>query len=372
MPRKKKSTKPATLRGLAAEKADLGFYGPEPEYVAGIVLDDRQLRRALNWYTNMNLKDTEQYLADYLIRNNCENEAKIVIKDKDGYFAPTHHFIARILNQGGVVDKGVYIRFHDAVKKGVAKYLSDNPERVVVTKTIQQRTKDKLGQIIAFVEDQIDTRNEQFSLYQWLSDEGIGGVYGANVSEYYRPLLEELNSTDPEVKAAYKWMKLQQFTTYKKIIEQIITDGERFTDNKKNAAPKTPRATRVKKPQPIEVKLAKFKYAKENSELKLMSIDPKYVIGKTSLWIFDPRSNKITVLRSSTGLDIKGTSIIGFDPKQSKAKKAGKHLQRAKLLENILTTSKIPLKKIFDDLSAAETAVSGQTSDSTILLKVEK
>jgi hypothetical protein len=132
---------------------------------------------------------------------------------------------------------------------------------------------------------------------------------------------------------------------------------------------KKPRKPRAKKIIPAEKKVAKVQYMKEFPELGLKSIEPKEIIGKSALWYYDVRYQKLVVVRSTNGLEVKGTTVI-FDDKISEAKKIGRKTKET--LDLVLKGGKIVLKKVFENIKTGNIEVTGRLSENTILLRVEK
>jgi hypothetical protein len=58
---------------------------------------------------------------------------------------------------------------------------------------------------------------------------------------------------------------------------------------------------------------------KEFTELGLKSVNPTSIIGSSELWVYNTKNRKVTVYKAESGnLAVKGTTIIGFDIKESK------------------------------------------------------
>ena len=99
---------------------------------------------------------------------------------------------------------------------------------------------------------------------------------------------------------------------------------------------KATRKPRKAKPKSADKLVAKLKYCRANEKYKLASINPVDIIGANELWVFNIKTRKIGkyiainqdpkgLSRTGTGLQAKGTTIIGFDPETSYQKTLRKH-----------------------------------------------
>ena len=112
-------------------------------------------------------------------------------------------------------------------------------------------------------------------------------------------------------------------------------------------------------------------YAKDFAELKLVSVDPKTIIGASSLWVYNIKTRKLGVYYAldASGLNIKGSTIQNF----AESKSVSKTLRKPAVTVNeVLKAGKVALRNILTDIRAAETALTGRINADTILLKVSK
>ena len=102
-------------------------------------------------------------------------------------------------------------------------------------------------------------------------------------------------------------------------VKTIQDDSIRYADNHKPI--RKPRKT---KQFSATKRVEKLNFLKEDVDNKITSIDPSKIIGSDQLWIYNVKTNEITVYESydRVGLDIKGTSIKNFD-ENSVTKKLG-------------------------------------------------
>jgi hypothetical protein len=83
---------------------------------------------------------------------------------------------------------------------------------------------------------------------------------------------------------------------------------------------KANRAPRKLKPVSPTKMTAKMKFLREFAELNLKSVSPTGIIGSSEVWFYNTKYRRVGVYRAENGtVSVKGTTIIGFDIKESKA-----------------------------------------------------
>ena len=146
----------------------------------------------------------------------------------------------------------------------------------------------------------------------------------------------------------------------------IVEDCNRYFGNK--VIVRKPR----KKKEKSAIQLIKsIKYKKEDNELKVVSIDPINIIGAQSLWLYNTKYKKLTVLnaRGPAGLSVKGTTIINFDEPNSQSKTLRKPNE---IIPKVLQSGKVVLKKLMTEIKTKESPANGRVNEDTILLKYTK
>ena len=118
--------------------------------------------------------------------------------------------------------------------------------------------------------------------------------------------------------------------------------------------------------------VVKLKYAITNEKYKLVSIDPKKIIGAQELWVFNTKTRKLGKYIAGNGfesgeLSIKGTSIIGFDEKNSIQKTIRKP---EVILKEFQKSGKVALRKFLEEINATDIKLNGRINKDVILLKV--
>ena len=102
------------------------------------------------------------------------------------------------------------------------------------------------------------------------------------------------------------------------------------------------------------------------------------VIGASELWVFNVKNRKIGkyvaknidpkgMARAGSGLQVKGTTIIGFDEALSMQKTLRKPADQ---LKEFKSAGKVKLRKFIEDIATTDTKLNGRCNPETVLLKV--
>jgi hypothetical protein len=144
---------------------------------------------------------------------------------------------------------------------------------------------------------------------------------------------------------------------------KLIDDVQRYGNvTKKVRKPQKPRTISMEK------KLKNFKYQKEDNTYKIASINPEKIIGAQELWTFNTKYKIVTVFRALDrgGLQVKGTSIIGYDEASSISKGTGRKPEL--VLDKIPKSGKIILKKMMEELKT-DKPLQVRINENTVLIK---
>jgi hypothetical protein len=235
-------------------------------------------------------------------------------------------------------------------------------------RSIQDRMRERQSDIIGDIEELLDQNNNELELYDWLKANAIPATYCQAIVDYYAPCLDELiqayEGSDPQLKEAYKHMSRKELKERVVFFNKLIDDVQRYGNvTKKVRKPSKPRTVSVEK------KLKNFKYQKENNEFKIASINPEKIIGAQELWTFNTKYKILTVFRAIDrgGLQVKGTSIIGYDEASSLSKGVGRKPEL--VLDKLQKSGKIILKKLMDELKT-DKPLQVRINENTVLMKV--
>jgi hypothetical protein len=340
------------------------YYGPEP-----IDISKKGFGDALNWYNYMFDQDeTRDWLFEYMKRNDYAKADIAAVKRLAKYkITKTSCSIARIIMNGNVLDEAVIERFKESINGYIAagKLVKEEVKTTKEEKsqpTIQERTQAKIHSLITECEEALDT-NPGLNIYEWLKGKEAT-VQAANaIRDFYAKWLPDFEEDEFDTRAEKK-----RRAEEKKYWEGFIADCDRYCGNKK--------ATKVRKPREKKAKSAvdqvsKMKYQKEFPSLKIMSVNPAEMIGASQVWTYNTKYKKLTRYDASgpNGIQVKGTTLIGFDVEKSLTKSVRKP---EVTIQNLLSAGKVSLRSIMTDLKTNETQPNGRINTDTIILRVIK
>jgi hypothetical protein len=176
-----------------------------------------------------------------------------------------------------------------------------------------------------------------------------------------------------QLKEGYAHLKKADIKNFTTAIEELMTALDFVIDSAKAT-----RAPRKAKPKSATKLVEKLKYLKTDDKYKLASIDPTLTVGANELWVFNVKTRKLGKYiaknidpkgmgRPGSGLQVKGTTIIGFDEKLSIQKTLRKPEEQ---LKEFKKAGKVALRKFLDDIPTTDTKLNGRCNPETVLLKV--
>lgn len=369
-------------RKMAKGKSiDQKYMGPEPVF-NGPVSNPMELSRALTWYNYFyTVSDARPWLNDYVKKNFTKEEYALYKRLPDWRVSMTDCTLARISARGAVLPENVAknmlgrLRLQLQYAAPVEEVKKEDTKPVV---SIQDRVKEKANKIVADLETEIDTfiNNDyvasKFSAYDFLKSKDAKSAQAKIVMQPYADLLDELQAaidkTDAQLVEGYSRLKKKQLTAYRDFIKQIISDCERFFGNKNASKVRKPRKKKEKSAAQL---IDKLQYKKEDNDLKIVSVDPINIVGAQSIWIYNSKYKKLTVLhaKNGSGLSVKGTTIINFDETTSKTKTLRKPNET---IQKVLSGGKVILRNLMSEIKTKESPAVGRTNADTVLLRYVK
>ena len=218
--------------------------------------------------------------------------------------------------------------------------------------------------------DQIWNEEVEFSFYDYFNLNVVGRPQVKIILEYYTPLQAEVNSiaSEPDLQEAYSCYDKATIKRATDFINGLVSDCEIWIKNKKQR-----RIIRRKRTVSKTKQIAKVNYQNDCPELKLVSVDPVTIIGAKELWIFNTKYNTLGKYVSGrpVGLEIKGSTIKGFDKDLSVKKKLRANVIEEKT-QTVLTGKKTDLRKVLETIKAKEGKLNGRLNANIILLRSVK
>lgn len=361
--------------------ADEKYTGGEPEWPAEAKdwpddKFDNLLRRSFYYYNYYySQKDCKKYVVEWMQSTTefDKDEIRAFIRSNDRWLPMTVCSLV-MAHRAGMPLRPQHIEFMDKMilevieKAEPDEEVADTTAKPEVYKpTIQDRLAEKTSELIGELEGKYDDL-ESFKAYDWLTSKNVVqsqlGKYESVYSKRKAELEEAQAKTDAQLKEAYSHYKATDFKKRIGWINDLLAAIEQYRGVKKAT-----KKARVKKAPSKEKLIAKLKYAKENKELKIVSINPADIIGSQELWVYNTKSRKLGkyVAASYKTLSVKGTTIEGFDTDKSVCKTLRKPEEK---LKEFAKAGKIQLRKFLEEIKATETKMNGRINAEIVLLRV--
>jgi len=332
-------------------------------------------------------KDGKKWFVEYLKKEKVDRDkikhVKLVLDWRVGI---TYGALAKMLMDGcpPLEEYTVALekRLEDCLKLKVEKAKQDEVKFLAPVISIQERMKENLyvflgehveGEIDNFFENKLKSN---FKMSNALHVKEITGKAAGMIPPLYAKEIQEIIALlNPPKDPDEVYEQLVEGYPYKKaelkkilaFYTMIVEDAEHHANAKK-----ANRKIRIKKAPSLEKVVVKLKYAITNEKYKLVSIDPKKIVGAQELWVFNAKTRKLGKYVAGNGfntseLGIKGTSIIGFDEKNS----IQKTIRKPEVtLKEFQKAGKVALRKFLEDIKATDIKLTGRINKEIVLLKV--
>lgn len=377
--------KPKAVRGKFTDEK---YLGPEPD-----IREDSssaEIINAYNWYNYFyDAEQAKSWIIEYL--KEFYKQDKELIKNAyriNANSCRTSGWNCRILLLGGHLPDEIQQRNIGRIREMAQRACSGSgeassteaseegsvkQEEVKQVISIQERVTNRANDLIADIEVHLDNYYRDGTMFKasdWLSQNDVKPAIAQRIADYYKPLYSEVfdafNGKDEQLKEAYSSWRKPKLRLYVEFIKSIISAAETRATIAK--AIRKPRKKKEKSPLQL---VSKLKYKEKDDEYKLVSVDPKQIIGCNQLWVFNTKYRTLAVYNAMgpAGLNIKGSTVIGFDEKTSIVKKLRKPEDQIKKL---MDGGKVILRKFMDDIKCKSKEANGRINNDVVLLRIIK
>ena len=370
--------KPKAVRGKFADEK---YLGSEPDLRGDV--SDAQVIQAYNWYNYFYDADqAKAWIIEYLKEfHKTEKELIKNVNRIDSNYCRTSGWNCRILLLGGALPEELAERNLDRIRTLASKAGRDEAEEEGAKKeevvkqviSIQDRIVNRANDLIAEIEVQLDNYYRDGTMFKpgdWMSQQDVKPAIAQRIADYYKPLYSEafdaFNGKDEQLREAYASWRKPKLRLYVEFIKSIIAAAEARATIVK--ASRKPRKKKEKTPLQLTSKL---KYKVKDDEYKFVSVDPKQIIGCNQLWVFNTKYRTLAVYNAMgpAGLNVKGSTVTGFDEKTSIVKKLRKPTEQ---VNKLLDGGKVVLRKFMDEIKCKPKEANGRINNETILLRIIK
>ena len=355
--------------------ADEKYLGAEPTVTENST--ESEMAQAYNWFNYFYTSDdAKAFTISYL--KSIKYDKDIITRLHQVKSIDTHNigWNCRLLQNGSTLPPGLWDKIEDRLSflcstvLDVSETAEDQPQVKVVS--IQDRIVHRASELIGELEEETDVFFQegviQFDVKKWALEKGIKPQVAKRITDHFRPQYEEiteaLEGKDPDLVEAYKGWRKPVLKIMALFIKKIIVHLDESA-----AAQVSIRKPRKKKEKPAHVLVAKMKYKVEDKDLNITSVQPKDIIHAAQLWVYNCKYRNLSVYNAlgSSGLSVRGTTIIGYDQDSSVTKKLRKPEQ---VLPVVLNEGKVGLRKIMSGIKTTEQKANGRINEESILLRI--
>lgn len=336
---------------------------------------------ALNYYNaNHDDKEKKKWLITHIAKTDKKLAAEMLKVDE--YHFRHAGILARLVDGGSILEgresdylierikfitEQVTVRQKSQIKQDKKDAAAVAPTNVV---SIQQRMDEKAHDIAGEIDGAIDDFilggcKSDWSTKNYLLANQVAAPIAKRIGEFYIGTAEELREayagTDEQLVEGYSHLTRRELKRFIDFVDGIIADCNQMVQTAK-----VNRAPRKRKEKPASVQVSKMKFLKEFAELGLKSAKTETIIGSNEVWFYNIKYRRVGVYKGENGntLAVKGTTILGFDIKESKQFT----LRKPEEFFKGLAMGKRALNTAIKNLTTKPAVPNGRFNEETILL----
>ena len=362
--------------------------GPEPVWDTerALTMDDKtfshHMNNSLRYYAyHYSTKDLKKNVVSWMQDNGYEKvDIDAFIKSPAGHLGITACSLATAHKRGMPLKEDAIEFIKERIEYVSEIVDTDDYDEVVeqkVTapaqvKTIQDRLQEKtdanLAHFDGLVDELVGGNKVDPKAFEYFKANNVPQAQLSKYAEWAETYVAELKEAqagrDEDLAESYKHYKAADFKRMYAFFDKFDQAIDQYRQVKKQT-----KKARVKRAPNKEKAVSKMKYLKEDNNLKLASINPVDIIGAHELWVYNVKTRKMFkyVADDILGpLNVKGTTVLGFNP----AKSIGKTVRKPEqVLSEFMKAGKVQLRKFLDDIKAVSIPANGRINKDILLLK---
>ncbi len=366
-------------------EAELKATGPLPEWHDMDKLTPEQ--HVTRWrdakffyYYHHDGKELRPFIVELYGKDWSKKQLKDFNKVRDALISPHLGAVCKIVLDGARWPEGSKEWADKQVVKllevGAGEADPDAPKEEKKVINIQDRLKEireeTIGDLECIEDEFIRTRKmPNVNIMTWLRQKNVPQQIIPAMIDFYAErlafMIEVKEGKDVQLKEGYAHLKKKDIDVWIKWYNDIITDLDGFKRVK--VAQRKPR---MRKPQSPEKLARKMKYQKDLPEFGITSVQPKEIVNSTVVWVYNTKTRKLgkyVASEQDKSMTVKGSTILGWDPKLSVAKTLRKPKEQ---LKEFMGSGKVQLRTYLDKVKATEVKLNGRTNDQTIILRADR
>jgi hypothetical protein len=356
-------------------------------------------RKAMEFYRlESSVKELKPKLVEWMnINGYSKSDSDSIRKTKDKYFNGTMAGVAACLvkgmpeihagfNQGRDTASWLRTEIEKVLREGANDLDEDDDapkkvEKVVVpVVTIQDRLRDAAGDMSEELDAAIDTwitdpesfDPKAFKILNLLRGKGAKAAHDRYIKTFFvrgqNELLELASGkADEQLREGYSHVSRKNVKKLIEFYDSIMNACDQIA-----AEQKVLKKPRAKKFKPAEQLVSKLKFCIKDDKLGIVSVPPAQLVGAQGAVVYNIKTRKIGlyVAKTSSGLEVKGTSVLNFTDKstQRTLRKPAEQLKEFKEQN----TQKRVETWFTKSVKTTEVALNGRFNEDVVLLKVFK
>lgn len=377
-------SKQPAVKQIQPKTGETKYLGNEPLWNEQPSAENRnnKINWAFSWYNYYcNGKDARKFTVDWLSRNEKHSKlSQAFSKVSDRDFPTTLGWVCRMSLMGLVLTKEeeqwAISRIKTLIEENNVVATKDSETKKPERPNIQDYMRAKMleaGGEIEYLFDQfiesgckLDTSQRAINI---LRERNIAAQMVGEVTSSWQKVKRELEDViggkDADLVEGYSRYSKINLRNMLKFVDQVIADCGNYVQVKK-----VERKPRKKKAVSPEKLTAKFRYQREDTDLKLKSQAVTDLVNAQEAWLYDTKKRKLIHVvadEMAKTFTVKGTSIIGFDTAASMQKTLRKPKEQ---LKSLMSVGAPAARKIFKEIRATETKFNGRSNENIILLRI--
>lgn len=282
---------------------------------------------AMVWYTDhTDDKKRRKFAIEHFAKLNRKNEVLALNKASD-YDVRQIGIMCRLLSNDNTLSEthmamlesrvAILVAKHSGVKEVVKEVVA--APVVSIQDRMDEKAKDLAGEINGAIDEYVLSHGKVgFSAKNYLLAQSVSAPIAKRIGDsfigLYNELADAINQEDAQLVEGYSNFTKRELKAFHQFVGTIVDDCHQMIQTAK-----ADRAPRKRKPQTPTKLVSKLKFLREFAELGLKSIKPESIIGCSEVWYYNTKYRRVGVYKGESGnpLSIKGTTLIGFDVKES-------------------------------------------------------
>jgi len=254
-----------------------------------------------------------------------------------------------------------------------AKKLEAKSNSNVITISPQLRLQRKINNtiiqdLLSLEDSWIEGEKASLDVYQMFGKHGLSGSATIPVRTMVEGWLldyeDAYHKRCEQAVEGYSHLSRPELNRRIKECQSMLADLERI-----KAATKASRKIKIPRVASIDKQVSKLNYKKEDTDFKIVSINPAQIVGKTKLFVFNTKYRQLSYYETDAvgGFQISGSTIKNFNKEASKKLTLRKPMD---FLPLILKKTPIQIQKEIDGLTSKVSEANGRINNETIILRV--